>query len=171
MVIRTLKKTPVGDNAQTGKSAGNPPLRPGSDISVIRAPAREPSPHDIARGRVAVVLAASALSLCACQSPPPVSYAWDVSPILEQKCVPCHTPPDGEGYVLSGLDMSSYEGLIRGYRYGPVIVPGDSRHSVFNMAGEGRIHPFAGATQETNPLSDEEAEILKRWVDQGARNN
>ena len=171
MVLRPLKRTFVGDNTPTGKRAGNPPHRPGSEISVFCDPAREPSPHDIARERVVVVLAASALSLCACQSPPPVSYAWDVSPILEQKCVPCHTPPDGEGYRLSGLDMSSYEGLIRGYRYGPVIVPGDSLHSVFNMAAEGRIHPKTGTTHEAKPLSDRETEILELWVDQGARNN
>jgi len=143
MGLRTLKRTFGGDNTPPGESAGTPPHRPGSEISVVCAPAREASPHDIARERVVVALAASALSLCACQSPPPVSYAWDVSPILEQKCVPCHTPPDGEGYRLSGLDMS----------------------------GEGRIHPLVGTTRQTNPLSDPETEILELWVDQGARNN
>ncbi|MEA3412336.1 MAG: c-type cytochrome domain-containing protein [Pseudomonadota bacterium] len=100
-----------------------------------------------------------------------MSYAWDVQPILQQKCEQCHTPPDGEGYVLSGLDVTSYEGLVQGSRYGRVIVPGNSRHSVFNMAGEGRIHPNLRASRGRMPLSTREAEILRSWVDQGAADN
>ena len=68
--------------------------------------------------------------------------------------------------------MDSYDSLMQGTVYGPIIVAGDSRRSVFNMLVEGR----AGKLQrmphnEAQGLSDEQIETLKNWVNQGARDN
>jgi hypothetical protein len=64
--------------------------------------------------------------------------------------------------------MGSYESIMEGTVYGPVIVPGDSRHSILNMLVEGR----ADISMRTpHPLTVEDIETLRLWVDQGAINN
>jgi hypothetical protein len=97
-----------------------------------------------------------------------VSYEQDVVPIFENKCLPCHLPPDGRGYVESGLDMNSYASIIEGTAYGRVVVPGDSRHSILNMLVEERVDD---SIRTPHPLTTEEIETLRLWVDQGANNN
>jgi len=110
--------------------------------------------------------------MAACTASLPVSFHRDVVPVLEANCFTCHTAPEGEGYRKTGLNMASWETLIQGSLYGPVIVPGDSRHSVLNMLVEGRadgsLRMPHGADE---PLSDADIETLRRWVDQGAKNN
>ena len=101
-----------------------------------------------------------------------VSYQDDVVPILEDRCVKCHVSPDGAGYKATGLEMNSYDSLMLGTDYGPVIIAGDSRRSIFNMLVEGR----AGQLQrmphnEDECLSSKQIETLKNWVNQGADNN
>lgn len=64
--------------------------------------------------------------------------------------------------------MDSYESLMEGTIYGPVVVPGDSRHSILNMLVEERLN---SSIRTTHPLTEEETVILRLWVDQGAKNN
>lgn len=109
------------------------------------------------------------ISSCATQQ---VSYQDDVVPILDSRCIKCHVSPDGIGYKATGLEMDSYESLMQGTVYGPVIVAGDSRRSIMNMLVEGR----AGKLQRMphngdKALSDEQIETLKNWVNEGAVNN
>ena len=116
-----------------------------------------------------ILIGLCALAGCAMHQ---VSYRQDVLPILEQRCLACHSAPDGAGYRATGLIMDSYESLMNGSDYGPVIVAGDSRRSILNMLVEGR----AGKKQrmphdEKEGLSHEEIAILKEWVNQGAPNN
>ena len=119
----------------------------------------------------ACLLAMSAASVSGCATQQ-VSYRDDVAPILESRCIKCHAAPDGKGYMATGLAMDSYDALIRGTDYGPVIVAGDSRRSILNMLVEGR----AGLQQrmphnDEVGLSDDQIETLKRWVNQGAPDN
>ena len=108
------------------------------------------------------------LALAGCVTQPRISYQHDVAPILGAKCLECHLPPKGTGYLKSGLSMSSYESLMQGTIFGPVIIPGDSRHSVLNMVVEDRLNTSMRPPQ---PLTTEEITILRLWVDQGAKNN
>ena len=106
---------------------------------------------------------------CATQQ---VSFERDVVPIIENRCIKCHAPPDGIGYKTTGLSMLDYDSLMQGTDYGPVVVAGDSRRSILNMLIEGR----AGKQQrmphnETQGLSDDQIETLKNWVNQGALDN
>ena len=78
------------------------------------------------------------LSLIGCASTQQVSYQRDIRPIIEDKCLDCHTPPYGDGYRKTGLDMSSHKSILEGSIYGPVIVPGNSKRSTLNMLIEGR---------------------------------
>ena len=97
-----------------------------------------------------------------------VSFRYDVQPILKSHCLECHSSPEGEGYIKSGLSMVTYEKLMRGAIYGPVIVPGDSRRSIFNRLVEGRAGPSMSMPHGREPLGSEDIEILQLWVDYGA---
>jgi hypothetical protein len=108
------------------------------------------------------------LVLAGCETQPRISYQRDVAPILETKCLECHLPPKGRGYLKSGLSMESYESLMKSTLYGSVIVPEDSRHSILNMVVEGRLNTSMRAP---HPLTTEEIATLRLWVDQGAKDN
>ena len=42
-----------------------------------------------------------------------VSYIRDIYPIINNRCVECHSS-EGEGKHVSGLDLRSYDGLMNG---------------------------------------------------------
>ena len=108
--------------------------------------------------------------------PPPVAAAEAVSfqrqvfPIIKTHCLGCHNR-GGEGYLATGLSMETYEELMKGTMYGPIIVPGSALASNFNVLVEGRANssiqmPFHG--RRLRPLL---LRILRRWVDEGAADN
>ena len=110
--------------------------------------------------------------MAGCAARQTISYHRDVYPILETNCVECHRPPGGKGYLKTRLSMESYQDLMQGTRYGPVIVPGDSTRSIFNMLVEGRADASLRMPhQRDEPLTPLEIGILRQWVDQGARDN
>ncbi|MBF0262743.1 MAG: hypothetical protein HQL97_13025 [Magnetococcales bacterium] len=97
-----------------------------------------------------------------------VSFAEDVFPILQNRCLECHKT-GAPGLAFSGLNLETYEGLMQGTRFGPVVVPGNSMVSNLNVLVEGR----AGIRMPHNRkrLTACEIEILRNWVNQGAKNN
>jgi len=118
------------------------------------------------------VAAASILVAAGCQrAPAEVSYKADVGPILEKHCKSCHTPGQA-GYVASGFDLQGYESLMKGTRYGPVVLPRDPLTSALVMLIEGRVDPSIKMPHGgVNPMSDDEIKTIRRWVEQGAKNN
>jgi mono/diheme cytochrome c family protein len=99
-----------------------------------------------------------------------VSYNLDVQPILQSRCSACHQP-GGQGYQTSGLDLTSYEGLMQGTKYGPIVVPGDPLTSNLIVLVEGRARPEVRMPHGQRPLLKQQTEILRLWVKQGAKNN
>ena len=110
-----------------------------------------------------------ALALAACGQKD-VSFKADVMPIVQQYCLECHTEK-GEGAQKSGLVLESYDSLMKGTRFGAIVKPGDSLTSALNMLVEGRAAPAIRMPHHKNALPKEKTELLKRWVDQGAKNN
>lgn len=100
----------------------------------------------------------------------PASFARDVKPILDTRCVECHSP-GGAGYEASGLDLRSYEGLMKGTKHGAVVVPGDPLTSNLNVIVEGRAAPEIRMPHHRNPLFSRETLTLHRWVLEGAKKN
>ena len=110
--------------------------------------------------------------LTGCASQPHISFQNDVYPILENNCQTCHMPPQGEGYLKTRLNMQSYQTLMLGSLYGPVILPGESHHSRLNMLVEGRVDDSMRMPHgRDEPLTQREIKALRLWVEQGARNN
>ncbi|AHE98238.1 c-type cytochrome domain-containing protein [Thioalkalivibrio paradoxus] len=99
-----------------------------------------------------------------------VSFSDHVQPILDKRCIECHVP-GAEGYEASGLELTSYESLMRGTRYGPIIEPGDPFISVLNQLVEGRADPSIAMPHGGHRLPDSELKTLREWVAQGARDN
>ena len=116
-----------------------------------------------------VAIAPIAAILAAC-GPGTVSYSRDVRPILEKHCLECHAPGQ-KGQQASGVDVSTYDTLMKGGKFGPLIKPGDAFSSSFNMLVEGRVDKSIRMPHGRQKLSDQELETLRLWVNQGAKNN
>jgi hypothetical protein len=101
----------------------------------------------------------------------PVSYKETVVPLLTEHCGRCHEG-DGPGTQKSGLAMDSYEQLLKGTRIGPVIKPGDATGSTLIALVEGRADPAIRMPIDGhNPLSADEIRLIRRWINEGAKNN
>ena len=90
-----------------------------------------------------------------------VSYAREIQPIFDGKCVICHGS-------LGGLALTSHEALAVGGNSGPSAVPGDAAGSLLVRRIDGTIAPQMpmGA-----PLSEQEVGLIRTWIDEGALNN
>jgi hypothetical protein len=99
-----------------------------------------------------------------------ISYVADVQPVIKQYCLDCHSE-SGDGYQKSGLLMGSYDSLMKGTRFGSIVKPGDSLSSVLIMLVEGRADPSISMPHGKDPLPREKIDLLKQWVEQGAKNN
>jgi ankyrin repeat protein len=91
-----------------------------------------------------------------------VDFEKQVQPLLSQRCYGCHGPDVQQ----SGLRLDKRQNAMRGGDYGPVIIPGKSAESKLIR----RVVNGDGALQmpPTGPLSAEEINLLRAWIDQGA---
>lgn len=110
------------------------------------------------------------LLMAGCSVEQQVSYVNDIKPILDEQCLTCHTE-GGEGTEKSGLVMDTYQELMKGTKFGPVIIPGDSLTSALNMLVEGRADQSIRMPHQREPLDEQDIALLRKWVDQGAKNN
>ena len=99
-----------------------------------------------------------------------VSFKEDVFPIIELRCLECHQP-GGIGYKKSGLDLRTHEGLMKGTKYGQVVVPRSWLESNLNAVIDRRTSPEIWMPHKKKQLSKCERLTLRHWVMQGARNN
>ena len=124
------------------------------------------------RLRHPVTFVATGLALLpGCQQPAEVSYARDVAPIIAEHCSQCHV--EGQpGFVASGLDTTSYDALMRGTKFGAVVLPGDALTSTLVMLIEGRADPSLKMPHgDAKPLAQDDIATIRKWVEQGAKNN
>lgn len=99
-----------------------------------------------------------------------VSFAEELYPIIELRCLECHQP-GGPGYETSGLDLRTYEGLMKGTKYGPVVTPGNAFESNLIAVIDRRTDPAIWMPHEQRRLSKCERLLFRFWVSQGAANN
>lgn len=88
-----------------------------------------------------------------------VTFAKDVQPLLEQKCVKCHGS-------AGGLSVKSYASLMEGGKSGAVIVPGDPTNSkLVQLIIAGKM------PQGAAKLPQNEIDVISAWVMAGAKND
>lgn len=104
--------------------------------------------------------------------PGEVSFKDDIQPILHDYCVSCHSP-GGKGHAKSGLNLTSYEGLMKGTKFGPVVIPGDSDASTFTklLTGTNKGLKMPMGLNAAGTLDRQYILIMRKWVKQGAKNN
>ena len=98
------------------------------------------------------------------------NFKDEVFPIIQNYCVECHQP-GGEGYEESGLDMRTYEAIMKGTKHGPIVVPGDAFLSNLNVLIEGRAAHHLRMPYHGKELTKWERLMIRRWVNRGAKNN
>lgn len=91
------------------------------------------------------------------------SFEREIRPFLKKHCVQCH----GKEKQSSGLRLDAKAFAFRGGDNGPVLVPDQSHASelwrrIQSDDDSLRMPP------EGEPLSNEEKEIVRNWIDQGA---
>jgi YVTN family beta-propeller protein len=129
------------------------------------------------RGRVPLLSLGIALSLAilGCSDDPTNPddglpegpYSRPVQRIFNQSCATagCH----GAGETPSGLELTSWETVIAGSRYGEVVIPfrPEESHLLDHLLGiaEPRM-PLS-----RDPLPDEQIATIRVWIEEGARND
>ena len=115
-----------------------------------------------------------------------VSFKQDVYPILRERCLSCHSP-GGEGYAASSFSVETYETVMKGTKFGPVVVPRSSISSTVMILLQHKADPSINMPKsKTQPLLEHEKflkdwktpmlpadqiRLIGDWIDQGANNN
>jgi len=108
-----------------------------------------------------------------------VSFENVVLPILQESCVRCHSD-EGEGVQEAGLVLKDYDSVMKGTKYGPVVVPGNAISSTLYLVISHKVdtkiqmpphHDDKYPKGEGKPLTAKQIEVFKTWIDQGATNS
>ena len=132
---------------------------------------------------IPAVVVCGTIGLAGCEraaSPPSaVSFANDVLPILQAKCVQCHSVA-AEGVATSGVNLTDYGGVMQGTKFGPIVVPESSESSILYLTVAHKTEPEihmqphqrdAKAEGRGTTLTEAEVGTIKDWIDQGALDN
>jgi len=99
-----------------------------------------------------------------------MSFREDVVPILVGRCVSCHQP-NGEGTEKSGLDLTTYAGLMKGTKFGPMVIPGDPESSNLMLLLDWRASPELRMPHGKKQLSSCDRNAIRAWIREGAKDN
>ncbi len=90
---------------------------------------------------------------------PAVVFDREIAPLLVRRCLDCHSGAEKKGM----LDLSRAESATKGGESGAVLVPGKAAESLlWQRVRDGEMPP-------KKPLPKEEIELLRRWIDSGAK--
>jgi len=105
--------------------------------------------------------------LCAAE---PQSFSEDILPIFKGRCASCHQS-GGAGYEKSGLDLTSYEGLMKGTKFGAMVIPRDPDSSNLMWLLDWRASPEVRMPHGKKKLSICDRNAIRAWIREGAKNN
>jgi uncharacterized membrane protein len=91
-----------------------------------------------------------------------VSFANDILPIIESRCINCH----GGERTQEGLDLKTHASLMTGSSNGPVVTPGDAANSLLVELVVTQKMPKRGPK-----LTPAQVQLITDWVNQGALDN
>ncbi len=93
-----------------------------------------------------------------------IRFEGDIQLLFEAHCVRCHGPQKQRGL----LRLDSRGALLAGGKSGPAVRPGDSAHSLLYRAVTDP-DPATRMPQQAPPLSADQIDRIRTWIDQGAR--
>lgn len=91
----------------------------------------------------------------------PVDYRKEIQPLLQAKCFHCHGDKDRK----ADLNLSSFQGILKGGESGEILVPGKPDESSLYE----RIHSGEMPPDEKDQLSPAQIDTIRRWIEQGAK--
>lgn len=123
------------------------------------------------RREVVVLVCLSATVLVGgCSREASVSFQKDVKPILDKHCAECHLE-GGAGVEASGFQVGSYEAVMKGTKFGPVVIAGDAASSSLYRLLAGKVDPSIQMPHGKQALDAKDIATIETWIDQGAKNN
>ena len=134
---------------------------PGAEGPGLRLEGPDPRPDRSGSRLEPLRLEAPGLQLQTVQSTGRIDFGRDVQPIFQEHCVSCHGPE----LQMNGLRLDRRADAMRGGTQSD-IGPG-------NADGSRLYHRLIGTTFGTRmppkgPLADDQIDIIKRWIDEGA---
>lgn len=104
------------------------------------------------------------------QKTPTISFKEDIVPILKGRCVDCHQP-GGDGFEISQLDLRTHAGLMKGTKFGPMVIAHDPDASSLMALLDWRVKPEIRMPHGTKKLSTCDRDAIRRWIREGALDN
>jgi hypothetical protein len=98
-----------------------------------------------------------------------VSFKKNVFPIIKMNCLPCHTEDEMN---QSELYLDTYENIMKGGKHGKPIVKGmaDSSLIIKKLIPPPPFGDMMPMKRKT-PIAADTINVIKKWIDQGAKNN
>lgn len=91
-----------------------------------------------------------------------VSFASEILPIIQSRCINCH----GGDEIEEGLSMNTHADIMAGSENGAILVPGDAASSlIIEMVASGDM-PKRGPK-----LTPPQVQLIADWINQGALDN
>lgn len=127
---------------------------------------------------LAAGFALSALASMTSAAEKQVDFKKDIQPIFKASCVKCHSENNPRHMAAGGLRLDDKAAAMEGGKSGKDIVPGKGDESLLykvlkgsETVGDNEVHqmPKAMRGQKAKPLSDKQIELIKTWIDQGAK--
>ncbi|MFA5832021.1 MAG: c-type cytochrome domain-containing protein [Bacteroidota bacterium] len=98
-----------------------------------------------------------------------ISYSKDVYPLIKSKCLKCHEKDDENpnNFAMDNVALIRSSGKTK-----DMIIPGDGANSY--IIAKLLPKPPKGAQMpifSKKKLTEDEVDLIKRWIDQGAKDN
>jgi len=105
-----------------------------------------------------------------------ISFNNDISPIFHERCMACHAL-GAPGCLVSGFSLETYDTLMKGTKFGPMVIPGSSAESNLLRLVKHQADPSIAMPRSQTPgrpsewLKPEQINLIETWINQGAKNN
>lgn len=158
----------VGLLSACGGQAAEPPASQPTEevVAVTDAPATAPAAATDTSAPAATDTSAPIAEDTPVSEPAPagatVSFANDILPIIQSRCINCH----GGDRTEEGLSMKSHAEIMAGSENGSVVTPGDAVNSLMAELVVNQKMPKRGPK-----LTPPQTQLIVDWINQGALDN
>lgn len=111
---------------------------------------------------------AEPISIATIDRKEPVDFQREIVPILQKKCLACHSTSERQGELV----LETPATMIKGGDTGPAIAAGKGVESLLLKLASHQEEPFMPPPDNdvaAAPLTPEELGLIKLWIDQGAK--
>ena len=128
-----------------------------SSVPASEAPTSLPAPTD-----TSAPVAESSPTAESAPAGATVSFANDIQPILQSRCINCH----GGDRTEEDLSLKTHADIMAGSKNGAVVTPGDATNSLLAEMVANQKMPKRGPK-----LTPPQVQLIVDWIHQGALDN